>query len=103
MDDLHRDVRRKGGAPLPSRKDLAVEVLGFLAEDPERLVPFMALTGSTPDLLRRTAASPAFTRAVLGYLASDEALLVAFAAAQGYPPERVGALVQNRDGEDTSS
>ena len=68
---------------------LAIDALGFLAADPERLARFLALSGLGPHNLRRAAASPEFLAAVLDYLAADEALLLAFAAAEGVAPNAV--------------
>lgn len=70
---------------------LAIEALGFLAGDPERLSRFLALSGLGPGNLRRAAAEPGFFLAVLDHLAADERLLVAFAAAQGIDPAAIVA------------
>src|SRR6476469_6487738 len=87
--------------PGPSRADrpgrmtrelaeaLAIEALGYLAAEPERLERFMALTGLTPDTLRGAAGEPGFFVAVLDHLAGDESQLLAFAANAGRPPEHV--------------
>ncbi|MCP8939872.1 DUF3572 domain-containing protein [Alsobacter sp. SYSU M60028] len=68
---------------------LAVEALGFLASDPERLTRFLDLTGLTPETVRRAAESPGFFVAVLDHLAGDESLLLTFAANADVPPQRV--------------
>jgi len=65
---------------------LAIEALGFLAADMERLEPFLSLTGIDPSNLRRVAAQPSFLVAVLDHLAGDESLLLAFAANGGRDP-----------------
>jgi len=65
---------------------LAIEALGFLAGDIERLEPFMSLTGVDPGNLREVAAQPSFLVAVLEHLAADESLLLAFAANAGRDP-----------------
>jgi hypothetical protein len=65
---------------------VAIEALGFLAADPERLSRFLALSGLGPHNLREAATSPGFLAAVIDYLAADEPLLIAFAAAQGIDP-----------------
>jgi hypothetical protein len=69
--------------------EVAIAALGFLADDPERLQRFLALSGLGPHNLRRAAADPAFLSAVLEYLAADEPLLLAFASRQGWPPADV--------------
>ena len=68
---------------------MAIAALGFLAEDAERLSRFLALSGLTPESLRKAAAAPGFLAAVLDHLAGDERLLVAFAVAQTCDPARV--------------
>ena len=65
---------------------LAIEVLGFLAADPERLEPFLSLTGLTPDNMRKIAGNPEFLGAVLDHLASNEPLLLAFCEAGQHNP-----------------
>ena len=77
------------GRARPSRnwaEALAIEALGFLAADPERLEPFLSLSGLDIGNLRRAAAEPSFLVAILDHLASDESLLLAFAANAGLDP-----------------
>ena len=69
--------------------DAAIAGLGFLADDPERLERFLALSGLGPHNLRQAAADPSFLGAVLDYLAGDERLLLAFASRQGWAPADV--------------
>ena len=76
-----RDDRAKDWA-----QTLAIEALGFLAGDIERLEPFMSLTGVDPGNLREVAAQPSFLVAVLEHLTNDESLLLAFAANAGRDP-----------------
>jgi hypothetical protein len=68
---------------------VAIDALGFLAGDPERLARFLALSGLGPHNLRQAATAPGFLAAVLDYLAADEPLLLAFAAARGIAPALV--------------
>ena len=70
-------------------ESLAVQALGFLAGDPERLARFLALTGIGPDRIRAAAASPGFLAGVLDHVASEDALVTAFAAEAGIKPEEV--------------
>jgi hypothetical protein len=69
--------------------EIGVAALLFLAEDPERLQRFLALSGLGPHNLREAAAEPTFLGAVLEQVVSDERLLVAFAATQNIAPETV--------------
>jgi hypothetical protein len=83
-------------------ESVAIDVLGFLAADPQRLMRFLNLTGLEPETVRDAAGSPGFLAAVLEYVTADETLLVACAAAIGMEPERVAAahraLAPSREG-----
>ena len=68
---------------------MAIEALGFLASDPERLSRFLDICGLNPGNLRAAAQEPRFLGAVLEYLTTDESLLLAFAANAGRSPEDV--------------
>jgi hypothetical protein len=70
-------------------EESAVAALGFLADDPERLERFLALSGLGPHNLREAAAEPKFLGAVLDYITGDEKLLIAFATRQGQRPEAI--------------
>lgn len=59
---------------------LAIQGLGFIAQDGERLGRFLALTGMGPTEIRQAAHDRHFLAGVLDYLAGDEELLVAFAS-----------------------
>jgi hypothetical protein len=72
--------------------------LGFLAGEPERLVRFLALTGVTPEDLRRRAGEPALLAAVLDHLLADESLLFLFAEAEALHPGEVAAARQGLPG-----
>lgn len=69
---------------------LAIAAVAFLAERPDDLQRFLAVTGADPDTLRTQATEPGFLAGVLEYILSDEPLVVAFAADAAIPPERVG-------------
>ena len=73
---------------------VAIDALGFIAAEPERLARFLALSGLGPHNLRQAATAPGFLAAVLDHLAADEPLLLAFAAAQGIDP---AAVIRARD------
>jgi Protein of unknown function (DUF3572) len=67
---------------------LAVAALAFIAEEPERLGRFLALTGIGPESIRAAAHEPRFLLGVLDHLAGEEPLLLAFAAEKLDPAER---------------
>lgn len=77
---------------------LALQVLGFLAADPERLQRFMDLSGLDVPAIRASAADPAFLAGLLDHLLSDESLLLIFAEEHGLRPERIQALRRNLPG-----
>jgi hypothetical protein len=81
---------KKGGA---MRRDaaqaLAIEVLAFLAAEPERLGRFLAITGIGPLEIRAAASQADFLAGVLGYVVGDEPLLLAFAKEAQIKPDTV--------------
>jgi Protein of unknown function (DUF3572) len=70
-------------------EEIAIQALGFLAGDPEKLERFLALTGLGPENLRAAASEPHFLGQVMDHLAGDESLLLAFAANLGVQPTQV--------------
>ncbi len=62
---------------------LALNALGFLASDPERLGSFLAVSGIGPEALRDSAGNPQLLAGVMDYLLADESLLFMFAESQG--------------------
>jgi hypothetical protein len=68
---------------------LAVAAFSFLADEPEHLDRFLAITGIAPERLRAAAGEPGFLAGVLDHFSSDEALLVAFARHAGVDPAEV--------------
>lgn len=79
-------------------EQLAVQGLGFLAGDEERLERFLALTGLDPSQIRAMAGSRDFLTAILEHILSDEPLLLAFAAEAGVRPESVDRARQRLAG-----
>jgi len=84
-------TRRRGKPSRDEAEILAVAALSFLAEDPERLGRFLAVTGLEPENLRKAAGTPGFLPGVLDHLIGDETLLLDFAAQQGIDPAEVPA------------
>jgi hypothetical protein len=70
-------------------ESMAIEALGFWAEDFSRLSRFLTLSGLGRDNLRAAAEEPAFLAAVLDHLSSDEAALLAFAVKSGHEPAAI--------------
>jgi hypothetical protein len=67
-------------------KMLAIQALGFIAEEPERLTGFLDVTGLTVDQIRVSAEQPDFLTGVLEHMLADEGLLIAFAESIGVDP-----------------
>jgi Protein of unknown function (DUF3572) len=74
---------------LSQAEQMALSALTFLAEDGERLVRFLSLTGTTPAALRAGAGQPHMLAAVLGHLLEDEPLLLVFTSMKGFDPASV--------------
>lgn len=70
---------------------LAIQALGYIAQDGERLGRFLSLTGIGPAEIRTAAREPGFLAGVLEYLAGDEKLLTDFAKEAGHDPATVEA------------
>jgi len=73
---------------------VAVQALGFVADDPERLGAFLAESGIGPDTLRGAAADPRFLAHVLDFVLRDDATVKAFAAASQLDPTNIAAAHQ---------
>jgi hypothetical protein len=84
-------TRRRGKPSWDEAEILAVAALSFLAEEPDRLGRFLAITGIEPENLRAAAGTPGFLPGVLDHLIGDESLLLDFAAQQGIDPADVPA------------
>ncbi|MBX9774680.1 MAG: DUF3572 domain-containing protein [Xanthobacteraceae bacterium] len=72
-----------------SAEMLAIQALSFMAEEPERLGRFLAVTGLEAQSLRDAAREPNFLLGVLDHLAGDERLLTEFASQHALTPEVV--------------
>jgi len=68
---------------------LAIQALGFMAGEPERLGVFLAATGIGPEMIRKAAADPSFLAGVLDYVVANESLLLAVADHAGLAPQDV--------------
>jgi len=85
--------RRQSGAGRSDQDgaaaELAIAALTFIAQEPERLGRFLALSGIGPESLREAAREPDFLLGVLDYVVADEALLVEFAGYSTIDPADV--------------
>ena len=70
-------------------ESLAVQALGLMAGDPERLGAFLAATGIGPEAIRQAAGDPRFLSGVLDHVVADEPLLLAVAEHAGVAPQEI--------------
>ena len=70
---------------------VAVQALGFIAGDQERLGAFLAETGLGPQSLRAAASDPQFLVSVLDFVLRDDATVRAFAKASELHPTNIAA------------
>jgi hypothetical protein len=82
--------REKPGDRAQTAAALAIEALSYLANDPQQMSRFLALTGIDPGAIRAAAREPNFLAGVLDYVCGDERLLTAFATHAGVAPEEIG-------------
>src|SRR5688572_13516199 len=80
---------RAAGMTRELAETVAIQALDFIAQEPERLGRFLAMTGLEPESLRAAARGPNFLLGVLDYLAGDEVLLREFASQSEIAPELV--------------
>lgn len=86
-------VNRVSGPSRRKAEALAVQALGFVAAEPERLGRFLALSGIGPADIRAAAREPGFLAGVLDFVVADERMLKAFAEESGIAPRDVGAAL----------
>jgi hypothetical protein len=85
-------MRPKSSQNTEEAEVIALQVLGFLAADPERLQRFMDLSGLDVQAIRASATQTAFLAGLLDHLLGDESLLLIFAEEHGLRPERIQDL-----------
>ncbi len=78
----------------------AIEVLGWLASEPELLSRFLALSGLEASNLRAAAAQPGFLTGVLSFLMTHEPTLMRYSEATGTPPAAVARAYKALGGEE---
>lgn len=69
--------------------ELAVSVLQWLAEEPDMLSRFLALSGLGPHDLRAAMADTGFHAGLLDFIMQHEPTLMAFAEKSGYSPAQI--------------
>lgn len=74
---------------MKSADEIAIDILAWLAGEPELLSRFLALTGTDPASLRTAIAEPGFMGGILAFLMDHEPTLMAFCEATGTAPQDV--------------
>ncbi|MGU3536672.1 DUF3572 domain-containing protein [Methylobacterium sp. A54F] len=87
-------TKRKSHQEDDSTEGLALQVLGWIVAEEDRLFPFLNASGLSPDNLREVIREPAFLAAVLDHVMGDERVLIACAEGIGVKPERIAAAWQ---------
>jgi Protein of unknown function (DUF3572) len=82
-------MKRRASGSREAAETLAVQALGFLAEEPERLGAFLSVSGIAHEDIRQAAREPGFLAGVLDHMLGDETLLMAFADSAGLDPASV--------------
>ena len=77
---------RRTGMDRDRAEEIAIAALGFLAEEPPRLVRFLQVTGMEPAQLGAQAGQAHIQVAILDYLLADETLLLVFATEKHIDP-----------------
>ena len=83
-------MRNSSALPLSldAAEALAIDALGWLAAEPDRIGSFLGLAGAAPEELRERAAEPEFLGFVLDFLLGDEEMLIAFCSDNDVAPDR---------------
>jgi hypothetical protein len=82
-------MKRPSFAAREAAEMLAVQALGFIAEEPDRLGAFLDASGLAVERLRESARDPGFLAGVLDHMLGDESLLMAFADSAAIDPAAV--------------
>ena len=85
-------IRERPDRPKDPAGTAALQALGFVAGDSDRLARFLALAGVSVDELKTRAGDPAFLGGVLDFVLEDEKLLLEFCEASGLKPASVARL-----------
>lgn len=84
-------------------QDIAIQVLGWLANEPDMLGRFLALSGTSPGQMRDAMNDIGFLAGMLDFLMSHEPTLMSFCEATDNKPETVVAAWQRLSGPGLSS
>ena len=68
---------------------LPLELITFLAQDEERFMQFLEVTGLGPQDFRKHLAEPTFQAMVLDQVLQDQSLVLEFTTSKGLAPDAV--------------
>jgi hypothetical protein len=74
---------------LKSADEIAIDILSWLAGEPDLLSRFLALTGTDPSSLRNAIGEPGFMGGLVAFLMDHEPTLIAFCEATGTAPQDI--------------
>ncbi len=89
----HASTIERHAVAAEEAQGIAIEALTFVANDPELLPRFLALTGIAPQSIRTAAREPGFLAGVLQFVLAHEPTLMAFAEQSGIAPSRIGSAL----------
>ena len=84
---MHRENDHRRLPSLDAARQLGLDALLFLAQEPARIGVFLNASGIAPERLRAAAGEDGTLAAVLDHLVADESLLLVFAANGGHRPD----------------
>lgn len=84
-------------------QETAGAILGWLANEPDMLSRFLALSGLQPNMLRQAVSDPGFLAGLIDFLMSHEPDLMSFCAATDTKPETVAAAWHHFSGPSLDS
>ena len=76
---------------------VAIDVLGYIASEPDLMKRFLDLTGIEADRIREAAGQPGFLLGVLDFLLANERDVEDYHHAAGTPPETLVAAREKLD------
>jgi hypothetical protein len=82
-------MKARASGSKEAAETLAIQALGVLAEEPERLAAFLSVTGIAHEDIRQAAREPGFLAGVLDHMLGDERLLIVFADSAGIDPASI--------------
>lgn len=80
-------------------ESIAIDVLGWIATDPELFNRFVGLSGLDASQIREAAKEQGFLAGVLGFIMNHEPTLLSYCEAQNERPEDVARAFQALGGE----